>query len=701
MVAVNYTVIHSVRGRVRLRIANLNKNVEARLAKRLSKIIGVETYRFNHAASCLVIRYTPHLPLTSLLDLLFAQGPPQQYNTDKRKIQGVPREEKRKRRIPKNSLSLPLIAIALACLTTRYPPPVFRWLARGVLIMAALPVAQRAVKGIIKGKLNIDCLDLLAIGFSSLQGKILTPALVITLHQLGDLIREYTARATAQKTASLLDSIGKEAWVEREGRIVKISSEKVAVGEIVIVYPGERIPVDGFVISGEASVNQSQLTGESMPIIVQRGSYVYASTLVQWGKLKIRAERVANQTRAAATIQLLLHAPVHDTRMANYAAIVAEKLLLPSLLLAILVLIITKDATRAASILTLDFITGIRVSIPTAFLVALNHTTRHGALVKSGRALELLSQIDTIIFDKTGTLTEGKVKIVGVSPVSDKITSKRLLQLAASAEQRINHPLAKAIVEYSQQEGVEILPTEEWSYQVGGGIVATIDGVEVLVGSERFLRTRGVAIETPPTNGAVCIAAGGELLGYIEYNDPLRKDTIPPLPSLEQYNIQVHLLTGDNQNRALEVANIVGIPTERVYAEAFPEDKAKIVCHLHQEGKVVAFVGDGLNDAAALAYADVSVSFASASHIALDTADVVLMDDKLLALRDAIAIAKETRSLIEQNIVLVVVPNFIALVFACTVGINPLIATLIHNGTAILAGLNSLRPLLPHLQERI
>jgi Cu2+-exporting ATPase len=388
--------------------------------------------------------------------------------------------------------------------------------------------------------------------------------------------------------------------------------------------------------------------------------------------------------------------------MANYTEKVADRLIVPSLLLATLVLGVTRDPARAASILTLDFVTGIRVSIPTAFLGALNHTTRHGVLVRSGRTLEQLAEVDTIVFDKTGTLTEGRIAIADISPVPHTFSPERLLQLAASAEQRLTHPVAEAIVSQAQQQGLSLLPREDWDYAVGLGVTAQIEGQTVLVGSERFLHQHQVnwnGWTNPHASllSLIYVACDGKFVGTLGYTDPLRSES-PRLINLlqRQFGLELHLLTGDNPQRAAQVAAELEIPPERVYSEAFPDQKAKIVRDLHRAGRTVAFVGDGLNDSVALAYADVSVSFERGADIARETADVVLMNNDLLELLEAIAIARETRDLIEQNIALVVAPNLVALGLAATAGLNPLVATTIHNGSAIAAGLNSLRPLVTH-----
>lgn len=723
-----YSLIHTIEGRIRLRTPVLTKALQEKWERHLTTMEEVKDYRFNIPASSIVIHYVREIPQDIFLNRLFLEYNPDQDGSTLSNF-GVsfssPPENNAINEDSSNndsqsneidhpswsSLTLSLISTGLAIIANRFPSTLITFLARSALISASFPVATRGMESIfINRKLNIDCLDLIALVLSGLQGKLLTPSLVITLHELGDLIREYTARSTEQKTANLLETIGRFAWVEREGKILQIKSDEIIIGETVIVYPGERIPVDGMVILGEATVDQQQLTGESMPIVAQIGTYVYASTLVRSGKIKIQSERIGTQTRAAASIELLEKAPVHDTRMANYAAKVADKLIIPSMILAGIVFATTKDPTRTASILTLDFVTGIRVSMPTAFLGALNHTTRHGILVRSGRTMELLGEIDTIVFDKTGTLTQGNIQVIGVETVNDNITPQRLLQLAVSAEQRITHPVAEAIVNYGKQEKIEVLPRYNWDYSVGLGIKAEIDGLRVMVGSEKFLGSQGVNFAKITQNqdqlavldglSSIYVACDDELMGYLQYTDPLRPESSGLLYDLQNvYGMEVHLLTGDNQIRAHQVAKNLSIPITQVHADAFPEDKAKIVRNLSRGSKTVAFVGDGLNDSVALAYADVSISFADGSDIARETADVVLMNNDLSSILEAISIAKQTQSLIEQNTMLVVAPNLIGLGFASTIGLNPLLATIIHNGTAIIAGLNSLRPLVQHQLE--
>ena len=392
--------------------------------------------------------------------------------------------------------------------------------------------------------------------------------------------------------------------------------------------------------------------------------------------------------------------------MENYAAQLADKAILPALFFSTGVLLTTGSMARAASILTLDFMTGIRVSVPTTVLASMTAAARHGILIRSGRSLEKLAEVDTVVFDKTGTLTQGDVVVAGIATVSPDATTTRVLELAAAAEQRLTHPVASAVVRYAGERGVRKLQRGEWEYKVGLGVRAEIDGEKVLVGSARFINKEGISLEPlrtrhPDLQGAslIYVASKDRLLGVIEYTDPLRPESQSVIKQLQHQGVEIHILTGDHHHRALAVAKDLEISENNIHAEAFPEQKATIVRQLHELGKTVAFVGDGINDSAALAYADVSISFGDGSDVARETADVVLIENNLSSLVKAIALAKQTQQLIQQNTRLAVIPNVAALYFATTVGLHPLLATLVHNGSAIAAGINGLRPLIGGREE--
>ncbi|WP_414548537.1 heavy metal translocating P-type ATPase [Anabaena sp. CCY 0017] len=705
---IDYHVVHKIPGRVRFRVPLLahDPNYAQNLQNLLESDSRITFIRINRSCSSVTIKYQLSSSKNGLIPKYLL---PLLSEAKVRKSQKLKVESQKLEATDHSGVELPALATVLALLGLGFPIP--RVMIAATVALAALPVVQRAYNSITQErKLNIDCLDFMAIALTSAQGNLLTPALVMTLHEIGDQIRDRTARVTENHAADLLNSLGHYAWVEQpDGQKKRILAQEVQPKDTVIVYPGEQIPIDGEILHGKALIDQQQLTGESMPVLRQVGQAVYASTLVREGEIYVQTQRVGAATRAGASIELVKQAPVHDTRMGNYAATIADKAVLPALIFSGLVLAATRNPNRAASILTLDFVTGIRVSLPTTFLAALHHATRHGVLIRSGRALEKLAQVDTLVFDKTGTLTKGNIEVVEVETVAGRMSSHRLLTLAASAEQRLTHPVAEAVVNYAQKQGIEILTRQDFVYEIGLGVRAEIDGEQVIVGSDRFLRQCGISLdcldESYSCNHADCrisahnallyVAVNQEFQGIIYYTDPLRPESPDVIEKLQsEYGMEIHLLTGDNQQRAMAVAQELNLPPSQVHAEAFPEQKAEIIQKIHASGKTVAFTGDGLNDSIALAYADVAISFGGGSEIARETADVVLMDDNLTSFLEAIAIARQTQAVIKQNISLAVVPNLAALGLATTIGLHPLAATIVHNGSAIIAGLNGLRPLM-------
>ncbi|BAZ50596.1 cation transporting ATPase [Nostoc sp. NIES-4103] len=710
---VTYSVVHTTPGRVRLRVPRLRHDAD--YAQRLQSLLEadplVTNVRIKAAAASLVVTYnssavTDAKMRSRLVCLLVTASDSN--------IVPIMAAKKSSAAQPAGDseaswpgIQLSAVATGLAVLGGPLGLSVPPMMVAGTIALATWPVFQRAVEGIVKQrKLNIDFLDFMAIAITTVQGQFLTPALMLSLIEIGENIRDRTARSSKSQTLDLLSCLGQFVWVERDQQKFQIPIQDVQRGDTVIVYPGEQIPIDGSIVRGKALIDEQKLTGESVPILKTKGQAVFASTLVREGQIYILTERVGNDTRAGQSIKLMEEAPVHDTRMENHAIKIAEKAVVPTLLLGGAVFALTRNPARVASILTLDLCTGIRVSIPTTVLAALTYAARHGILIRSGRALEMLADVDTIVFDKTGTLTKGEVDVTEVVSYNPAVSSLRVLALAAAAEQRLTHPVAEAIIRYAEAQQVEIPSRSKWNYQLGLGVEAEIDGETVYVGSERFLRQQGIDMEalnghSQRASSKIYVASNGQLLGKIRYSDILRKESpevITQLLTVE--GVEVHMLTGDNKRIADAVAAQLGIAPMYTHAEAFPEQKATVVRELHEQGKTVAFVGDGINDSPALAYADVSVSFANGSEIARETADVVLMQNDLHGILEAIAIARQARQLIKQNTGLILVPNIGALAIAVLFGLNPLGATVVNNGSTIVAGVNGLRPILKNSPKK-
>ncbi|MFN6561106.1 MAG: heavy metal translocating P-type ATPase [Nostoc sp. ChiSLP01] len=708
---VSYSVVHHIRGRIRLRVPRLR--YDADYGQRLLTLLEADplvTYvRIKPAAASLVVNYqsasVADAKVRSRLSYLIGTANDMGIVVPKanNSLATQPTED------AENSwpgMQLSAMATGLAVLGGPLGLPIPPLIVAGTIALATLPVFQRAVEGIVKErKLNIDFLDFLAIAITTVQGQFLTPSLMLSLIEIGENIRDRTARSSKLQTLDLLSSLGQFVWVERNGIKEQIPIQDVQRGDTVIVYPGEQVPVDGTILRGKALLDEQKLTGESMPVLKRKGQPVFASTLMREGRIYILAQWVGNDTRAGQSIKLMQEAPVHDTRMENYAIKVAEKAVVPTLLLGAGVFAATRNPARVASVLTLDLCTGIRVSIPTTVLAALTYAAKHGILIRSGRALEQLAAVDTVVFDKTGTLTKGEVSVVRVESLNAATSDLRVLELAAAAEQRLTHPVAEAVIRYAEAQQVAIPSRSKWDYQLGLGVQAEINGETVYVGSERFLRQQGIDMESlnghQPGDSLIYVASNNQLQGRIVYSDILRPESQEVITQLLTVDgVEVHMLTGDNKRTANAVAAQLGIAPKHTHAEAFPEQKATVVRQLHEQGKTVAFVGDGINDSPALAYADVSVSFANGSEIARETADVVLMQNDLHGLLEAIAIARKAKQIIHQNTSIVALPNIAAMFVAVFFGLNPLAATVVNNGSTVVAGVNGLRPILKPLPKK-
>jgi Cu2+-exporting ATPase len=570
-----------------------------------------------------------------------------------------------------------------------------------LLVASSTPIACRALRTFIdERKFGIDALDGTAAGLMIVHGNLAEAGFMTGLIALGELIREKTAQRCEKLVTDLLGMSGRSAWLVKGKKRVCVPADEVKVGDTVVVYPGDMIPVDGTIIDGEAAVDQSTLTGESMPVELAEGTMVYASTVVVEGKIYVRCEATGSQTKAGLVLQSIEAAPIHETNIQNYASSVADKAVMPIFLAATACFIVTRDVGRLMSMLILDFCTGIRIAAPTAILSSMYRAGRRGILVKSGAALERLSSVSAIVFDKTGTLTSGEPKVEEVSRFNGR-TEDEVLALAAAVEMRLHHPAARAIVKAAQQKGLMIPERGESEFMRSMGVKAMVDGHEVIVGSKTMMTSAGIKIDETRERelharklgeSLSFVAVDGQVAGLIRYSDRLRPEVTKAIADLKKLGVKkLVMATGDSEEAAERIAACCGI--NDVIARAFPEDKAALVKKLKDEGHTVAVIGDGINDSPALAYADIAISLHGATDAARHSADVVLTDDDLSRLPEAVSIARGAVSLVKQNLVLAVAPNAGGIAAAAAGLLGPAGATLLNNGSAIGAALNSLRPL--------
>lgn len=589
------------------------------------------------------------------------------------------------------ALSLGLPSLASACLP---------WL----LLGSARPIFRRAYETLIhRNKLNVDVLDAAATALLTIQGNLTTAACMVWLVNIADYIRDITAERSRKALSEVLDYQTHPAWVVRDGKKMQVDVAAIQPQETVVVYPGERIPIDGTVLSGRAMVDQQTLTGESLPVEKVEGDEVYAATVVREGKLYICAEHVGGETEAAKIVQLVQQAAIRDTRSQNYAERWADAIVPYSFAGAGISIAVTSNVNRAASLLIIDYGTGIRVAAPTTILSSMTRAAQRGILIKGGRHLERLSEVDAIVFDKTGTLTLGTPKIVDIIPYVDSISPDDLLALAAAAEQRLRHPVAQAVVQAAEERNIPIPERSTSDYSIGLGVEASVAGMTIVAGNQRFITSKGMALSPvilqdierieQDIGSPLCIASDGQLIGILALTDPLRPEAPQVIAELQQRGVkEIVILTGDHPTVTRRVAESLGIP--RYVANVFPQEKAEVVKKLQAAGHVVAVVGDGINDSPALAQADVGIAVNGGTDVAQESADVVLLRGNLRKIPLAIDIAREGMALIHQNWQIIAIPNTIALGLTFSGLLGPIGATLISNGSTVIATGNALRPIL-------
>jgi heavy metal translocating P-type ATPase len=676
----------------------------------------VESYRLNRAAASLVVSLSAGVGYDSWLRMqndtlieIHADKIRSSYNNDQDKVElvlvadGTQAEIAASQAITHSKLipprlRLPLFALALTTFSLPFELPFFPILL--IVLLAGGRCFDRARISLWgRKRLNVDVLDALALVIHSLEGFLFGPALMLSMIEGGESIRDATARAACSSNRSLKADLNREVKVRRGAQILSLRLAEVTIGDVVLLFAGDQVPVDGTVLVGQSSLDVRSLTGESVPRYVEPGDEVLASSMLIEGYIEVSTIAVGDHTKAGQIAQLLHDAPVCDTRVGNYAAKVADKFVLPTLALSALSFGLFGSISQAASLLMLDLGTGLRVSVPTSILASLNRAASEGILIRSGRALEALADVDVVVFDKTGTLTTGEPELLHIEVLDDLFTQYDILQLAASAEQGLNHPIALAITEAAKRYQLSLLPIDQWSCEIGRGVCAIQAGRKLLVGNRRLLRDGG--IDPPPISTEphlrvatqIIVAVDGRLAGIIYVSDSLRPDSLQLVESLMERGIQSHLLTGDSEAVALQVGMKLGLSRAQIHAEALPDVKADVVQRLKAQGHRVAFVGDGLNDSAALAYADVAISFYHGSDIAKDTAEIVLSGENIIQLLEAYELAKFSFSIVKQNIAIVGVPNLSALLIGVLLPIHPLLAIFINNGSCIFAALNALRPL--------
>ena len=708
----DFQVRHFMPGRLRIHIPTLcrKRPLAEAFVTWLNAQTGIKTARINFECASLVVEYDVanhkflegmlremrHTPLSELRALLSLVSPASGGTPSDAK----PAQAKTPSVVPwRVPLALPTLSLLMAFSAN----PVVVAVNLPLMVWNALPIAARAWRVWSReSRLNIDFLDTLAISASLIQGNPLAGSIVTWLIKLGDWIRDLTAAGARRAVSELLEFQSKTAWVVRDDEIVSIPARDLAVGDVVVIYPGEMIPVDGEIVEGRATIDQKTITGESLPVTRGKGDAAFAATVLRDGQLRVRATRVGANTTAGQIAHLVESAPIGDTRMQNHAERFADRLVTPTLALAVGTAALTRDFDRFLSLVIIDYGTGIRVAAPTSVLASMTHSARVGIIIKSGAHMERLAQCDTVVFDKTGTLTHGSPAVIDVVGYQKHITPNHLLGLAAAAETRLHHPVAEALRTKARELGVNIPPCDETQYRIGLGVEGQVNGYYLHVGNERFLRQSDIDVSQALADRAALdergysclyIAVDGVLAGLVPYADQIRPESREVIQKLHAMGVKnTIMLTGDNAVVARAVGRRLGLT--RQYADMLPADKARVIQDLQRGGAVVAMVGDGINDSPALSFADIGIAMKYGAEVAQESADVVLMEDSLWKLVKAVEISRDAVSLIKQNYGIVAALNTVALGLTLPGGlITPEITAVLSNGSAILASVNGIRPM--------
>ena len=567
-------------------------------------------------------------------------------------------------------------------------------------IIAGLPIAIKAFQALRMKAFSIDLLVTIAVVGAMIIGEYTEAAVVTFLFLFGHYLEGRTLNKTRASLKSLMDMAPLEATILKDGVRVTIPADEVAIGDVVIVQPGGRIPVDGKVVSGQSLINEAAITGESVPVNKREGDQVFSSTISDNGYLEIIAEKVGDDTTFSKIIELVEEAQETKAKTQKFMERFAAYYTPGIILLSVLVWLVTQNVHLALTFLVIACPGALVISVPVSIVAGIGNGAKNGILIKGGDKMENLAKVNAIVFDKTGTLTKGKPEVTAIKAFG--ISESELLQLAAEVEVTSEHHLGKTIVKKAEEGGLELLnKPSDVEIMKGHGLQAMLATKQIYIGNKSGAAKLGVAVaptidsyllqQEEKGNTAVLVTMDNKVVGVISIADQIRDEAAQALQTLRENGIRhTVMLTGDNKSVAEKVAARLGI--NRVFAELLPEDKVEKVKACKESGTKLAMVGDGINDAPAIATADVGIAMGgTATDVTMQTADVILMSDKLDKLPYAIQLAKATIRNMKQNTYFALITVALLLVGVLTDNIHLASGMLIHEISVILVILNAVR----------
>jgi heavy metal translocating P-type ATPase len=590
-------------------------------------------------------------------------------------------------------------------LFTRYLPPPLRLM---YTCAQALRFVRKGLGALVRGTLNVDVLDAAAVSVSLAQGQADTAASIMFMLSLGEVLEDYTRK---KSRAALTDSFSlniDSAWKKTEAGELSVPVGRIVPGDLIVVRSGAMIPLDGTVFGGEGMVCQASLTGEPLPVLKREGNAVYAGTVVEEGELTVTVTSRADQTRVGKIISIIEESEGLKAQIQDRAEKLADSIVPVSFAGAALAFLLTGNVTKAIAFLMVDYSCAIKLAMPIAVLSAMREAAQRRIFVKGGKFLEAVALADTVIFDKTGTLTEARPLIVKVIPAAEK-NRDQVLSMAACLEEHFPHSVAAAVVRQAEKENLKHREEHsELEYVVAHGVAAYYAKARVVLGSYHFVfedektrltqKERDLIEKETAGYSAIYLAQEGRLLGIICFTDPPRRDAPQVIAELKAMGLsRIVMITGDNEAAARNIAGELGI-TE-YHAEVLPQEKSDLVKCYKAEGRTVIMIGDGINDAPALAAADAGIAMINGCDLAREVADVVLLSADLRGLCRIVQMGRGLISRISGNYRKILLTNSALLALSLAGIISPGTSALFHNVSTFLISAASSRPYLPETEE--
>lgn len=591
------------------------------------------------------------------------------------------------------ALSAVSLALSLSRVLSGVLPVDIAWIA---IIFCGIPIVAGAAAALLtEHDIKADVLVSIALIASAATGEYFAAGEVALIMQIGSLLEDFTANRAQKGIENLVKLTPKTARVKRDGKEVILPAEEVAAGDILTVIAGETIPADGILLSGETSVDQSVMTGESIPVDKKAGDPLISGTVNQFGTFEMQATKACGDSSLQRMIALTKEADAKKAPIVTLADKWASWMVGIALACAVAAGLISGEFLRAVTVLVVFCPCAFILATPTAVAAAIGNLTKYGILIRTGDALERLSHVECVAFDKTGTLTCGKPEVIGIESFAAGLHEQDILRMAALAEQRSEHPLGKAVVACYQKSGGSLTEISDFKVLAGQGVHAVIDGKEILAGKPELFRQSNIAFREEDTaryykQGAtvILLSSDASLAGMIALADTLRTDAPEAVFRLKNMHITPMLLTGDNKNAAETIAAKTGI--SQVHSDLMPEDKMQLIKAANDDGKRICMVGDGVNDALALSSAYAGIAMGGiGSDIAVESADAVLVSDDIRRLPYLFHVTRKSMRKVKQNIILSLVINFTAIILSGLGILTPITGALWHNFGSVFVVVNA------------